>query len=643
MSNKSKQSVVERNREVLSKAFTVGSEPSGIPLQSSQQQPEDRESVFNKSGAIEPPHDPETLAGLFEISNSLRPNVDAYAVNIDAFGHRLEAAIDLDAEDANEKIADSIIMERLAKEGFDITEAELDDLKPTDEEIENRAKALKLGSRIEKSKVQAFFRFVAQDMSFPKLRKITRQDLEVTGNAYWEILRNNAGSIARFVYVPSWTVRLRGINPQPMTVKERVQISPITFGTVNITKQFRTYVQLAETGTPVFFKEFGDPRIVSRTTGHFFSNMEELRKKEGETAQPANEMIHFKIESSRSPYGVPRWIGVLISVLGSRSAEEVNFFYFENKTVPPMAVLVSGGRLSKSSVPRIENFIENQIKGKRNFHKIMVLEAVAPNNRTEGPSPQRPMIEIKPLLDAQHKDGLFQEYDQNNIDKVGSSFRVPRLLRGESRDFNRATALAALRMAEEQVFQPERDDFDFFVNNRIMPELNAKFWRYQSNSPVSRDPETMGKLVAELTKQGVLVPAESRMLAGDIFNREFEIIKDDWTKQPLSFTLAGIQTGQESSPSARRIDEEKGDTTSGDLDSGGRLKPAQGKQPKIPSITSDGMSEVAQMLLRIRSSLTSSLQKEEIEQLRRDREENGGETIVIEVTPDQMDEFIDRE
>ena len=57
------------------------------------------------------------------------------------------------------------------------------------------------------------------------------------------------------------------------------------------------------------------------------------------------------------------------SVLGSRQAEEVNFLYFENKSVPPLALLVSGGRLSAQSIPRIESFIENHIRGKRNFHK----------------------------------------------------------------------------------------------------------------------------------------------------------------------------------------------------------------------------------------------------------------------------------
>jgi hypothetical protein len=42
-----------------------------------------------------------------------------------------------------------------------------------------------------------------------------------------------------------------------------------------------------------------------------------------------------------------------------------------------------------------------------------------------------------------------------------------------------------------------------------------------------------------------LTPEEGRVLAGDIFNREFRKIGDDWTKRPITLTLAGIQTGVE--------------------------------------------------------------------------------------------------
>ncbi len=50
-------------------------------------------------------------------------------------------------------------------------------------------------------------------------------------------------------------------------------------------------------------------------------------------------------------------------------------------------------------------------------------------------------------------------------------------------------------------------------------------------------------MVERLVRVGVLTPEEGRVLAGDIFNKEFRKIGDDWTKRPITLTLAGIQTG----------------------------------------------------------------------------------------------------
>ena len=118
-------------------------------------------------------------------------------------------------------------------------------------------------------------------------------------------------------------------------------------------------------------------------------------------------------------------------------------------------------------------------------------------------------------------------------------------MRGESKDFNRATAESALRFAEDQVFQPERDEFDFLMNRKVLADMGVRFWKFRSQTPVTRDPERMTEMVERLVRVGVLTPEEGRILAGDIFNREFRKIGDDWTKRPITLTLAGIQTGVE--------------------------------------------------------------------------------------------------
>ena len=524
----------ERLQTIL-KAVVVGArvqDPASRPAG------EDTGAAFSSAGALVPPYDPEVLCLLVEHSNSLRQNVDSYATNIDGNGYRFDAVIDFDAEDARSKVADAMTLERLAmKEAKTLPEGM--STTPTAEEVSARFNELRQLARMERAKLDAFFDFACFDHSFVDLRRRTRQDLEVTGNAFWEVLRDGKGDLARLVYVPSYTVRLLPLDREPVEVTERVRVSPVSFDTVSARRRMRRYVQVQSTEC-VYFKAFGDPRIVSRSTGRVFPDVAALKAAKADDG-PATELLHFAIHSPRSPYGVPRWVGTLLSVLGSRQMEEVNYLYFENKSVPPMALLVSGGRLSETSVPRIERFIEENLKGKANFHKILILEADGAGTGDGG----RAKIELRPLTDAQQQDALFQVYDERNIDKVGSAFRLPRLLRGESKDFNRATAESALRFAEDQVFQPERDEFDFLMNRKLLADMGVRFWRFRSQTPVTRDPERMTEMVERLVRVGVLTPEEGRLLAGDIFNREFRKIGDDWTKRPITLTLAGIQTGVE--------------------------------------------------------------------------------------------------
>jgi PBSX family phage portal protein len=496
-------------------------------------------SLFGASGALEPPYDPEVLCLLLEHSNALRQNVDAYATNIDGFGHRFDPAIDFEADDADRRIGECIYLERLAAQGRGETPGEVE-LEPTPDEVKERRRELVQLARAERARLNTFFEACSFEHSFVELRRRTRQDLEVTGNAYWEVLRNAQGEIARLVYVPSYTMRLLPLDPAPVAVEEQLRISPVTLERVASRQRVRRFVQV-QYAQRTFFKGLGDPRVVSRTTGEVFASSDELQAARPDDG-PATEIVHFAIPSPRSPYGIPRWVGAMLAVMGSRSMEEVNYLYFENKSVPPLALLVSGGKLSEASIPRIERFIEENIRGKANFHKILILEAEGAGSASDA---AKAKIELRPLTEAQQKDALFQDYDERNIDKVGGAFRLPRLLRGDSRDFNRAVADAQLRFAEDQVFQPERDEFDYVINKRLLGDMGIRFWRFRSQTPVTRDPERMTDMVEKLVRVGVLTPEEGRVLASDIFNREFAKLGADWTKRPITLTLAGIQTGVE--------------------------------------------------------------------------------------------------
>jgi PBSX family phage portal protein len=567
------------DRIALIKAHVVGrervAESNAMPWTDVDQ----REQVFAGMGVVTPPYDPETLAILFENSSSLRQNVDAYVTNIDAFGHRFEPVIDIDAGDVDHRIANALLVERQRRA---LRPQHGEDLKlpapapPTPDEVAAKKAEVTEQMRLERSRLETFFDFCCVDLSFVTLRRRTRQDIEVMGNGYWEVLRDGGGEIVQLVYLPGFTMRLLPLDLALVEVDVNVKISEISFDTMKVRRRFRRYVQVFEQQV-VYFKEFGDPRVLSRKRGTFFSSLDELLASDA-TDGPATEVLHFKLHNPRSAYGMPRWIGNLLSVLGTRQAEEVNFLYFENKSVPPLALLVSGGRLSAQSIPRIESFIENHIRGKRNFHKILILEA-EPAGGGGLDHTGRMKIELRPLTGAQQSDALFQNYDERNHDKVGQSFRLPRLLRGDIRDFNRSTSDSALSFAEMQVFQPEREEFDFIINRKILADMGIRFWRLRSNSPVTRDPAAMADIVRGLVNANILTPEEGRMLASDVFNREFKKISASWVKQPVSLTLAGIPPTPE--PESALIDpevqkDERGTPTHELAAAGGQRAPAQG-------------------------------------------------------------------
>ena len=515
------------------KAFVIGDETT----RETSRAVDELTKSFEQAGAIPPPFDPRVLNDLFENSSALRPNVDAYATNIDANGFHLEPSVTLSGDDARKIVRDAIYLERLEARDKGST---VDPI-PSEDEVAERIKIVEQAMALERMRVLSFFDACTVEESFTSLRRRTRQDLEVTGNAYWEILRDSRGRVTQFVYLPVASMRLttQGREFVPVVVPRR--LTPITVVREKRSRRFRRFVQVVD-GSPnsaVYFKELGDPRVMSAKTGAYYDTDLAMKAKEGPTATTATEVFHFRIASSGTPYGVPRWIGALLAVFGTRHAEEVNYLYFENKSVPPLAMLVSGGRVSADSVKRIESYVENQIKGKKNFHKILIIEAEPTGGDVENNG--RMKIELRPLTMAQQSDALFQKYDERNADKVGIMFRLPRMLRGDVRDFNRSTAEAALEFAERQVFGPERVEFDFTINRFVLADLDVRYFKFVSNSVQVRDPQVMANIIAKLKSANVLVAADARDLVGElVFDRKLPEIDADWIYQPEMLTQVGI-------------------------------------------------------------------------------------------------------
>lgn len=502
---------------------------------------EDLDHAFEQAGALEPPYAVNALLDIYEKSSALPQNIKAMATNIDGFGYHLEPVIDLAKEDADTKVAGMIRVERAQQAAGSITyvgDGRLN-IDPTDEEIAERKRQLAARMRLEESLINLFFDSCAREISFTSLRKETREEREITANAYWEVLRDEFGRIESFKRIPSYSMRLMPIDMIPTVAEAKVRISATQIGVKKIIKNFRRFVQVAE-GRTVYFKEFNDPRCVDALTGRYYLNNEALQA-EIPGAIPASEIIHFSVTCFHSPYGIPRWIGTLLAVLGTTAAEEVNYLYFDNKSIPPMALLVSGAHVSDETVKSISEYLETEFKGRTNFHKLLVLEAET--SAMSGAQSSQVRMTLQPLTSAQQQDGLFLKYLELNRDFIGQAYRLPRIITGNTKDFNRASLEGAIRFAEQQVFQPERTDFDDFINRILFLEMGWSTWKFVSNSPATTDPQTLATMVASMTQAGILTPEDARNIATQIFNQEITKLNAAWTKQPLTVTMAMLGQG----------------------------------------------------------------------------------------------------
>jgi PBSX family phage portal protein len=486
--------------EVDGRALVFKGRDTALPV--SRKMTEDPFSGKYGDGIIEPPYSLEYLAQLPDHSNILSQCIEAMETNIDGFGFMLEPIGDADPE----------------KDGVYGKDAE-----------------------DERKRILHFFEFCNADIPYSQLRRRVRRDIETTGNGYWEIVRDGKGEISWIEHIESHTMRLTKLDSQRTDVTLVIRDDASNeLQEYDYKKFFRRFVQIRN-GQKVFFKEFGDPRVIDSRSGMVVGE----ERIADDDFTPATEVIHFKLYSPHSPYGVPRWIGNLLAVLGSRQAEEVNYEYFENNTVPPLALLVAG-RLGDKTVERIQDFIEEHMKGRKGFHKILVVEASpAMSSNLPGSTTPRTTIEFKPLSDAQQKDALFDNYDKGNREKVRSSFRLPPIFVGLTSDYTRATAHESKDIAEEQVFAPERADHDFVVNRLLFPAMGIRYWKYKSLSADTNDVEVMAGVLDVFCRCGLTVKEAreemSRLLNRPLTMREGE--EAEWLDMPLTVYLEKLRTG----------------------------------------------------------------------------------------------------
>jgi len=424
------------------------------------------------ASTVPPPYDPKLLAELPEYSAALGPAIEAMVTNTAGFGHRIVSAL---------RISDSD--DKLRKE----VQREVD------------------------SAANFFSAAYIGGTTFDQLRIRTRRDRETVGYGFWEVIRDTKGKVAGFNYLPATEMRLGRITKDPIKLERTVPHHED--GVMSTRKQVyhrrvRTYCQSLG-AKKVWFKDYGDPRTIDPRTGDVNDKLSK--------AEAANEVIYWPLILTKTAYGLPRYIGNLLSVTGSRSRDEMCYYLLRHNNVPALALLVSNGNLTDPSITRIQEFLDTAVKGEGSFAKVVIIEAESAFDGFEG-TPNMKM-EMKPLIEAQHTDAMFSNYDQENHDKLLQSFRLPPVFIGRSKDYNRATADTARKLADEQVFAPERSAEEAVINQLLM-EMGYVWARFRVSGPNITHNEDIVNVMSHAEKAGGMTPAISRRMVEDIMGQD---------------------------------------------------------------------------------------------------------------------------
>lgn len=342
---------------------------------------------------------------------------------------------------------------------------------------------------------------------------------EIFGIAYLEVIRDLAGEVVQIDFI-------RDVPSVTMTDPMEPYQDFVYFHHGEEThrkKKFKKYRQTIG-GKTVYYKEFGDPRVMDNRNGKYVTDGLEL-------PYQANEIMEFKIGTK--PYGEVRWIGQLLGVDGSRRAESLNNNYFINGRHTPLMIMVQGGTLTDESFTKLQQYMED-IKGENGQHAFIVLEAENAEQRTDFETQDKPEIEVKDIASILQKDELFQEYLDNNRRRCQSAFQLPDLYVGYTTDFNRATAQTAQEVTEQQVFQPERKSLAWAINNRLLNCYRFKHVEVYFKEPDITNPDDLAKILTIANAAGGVTPNDAREILYDQLGKTSEDFDGDWANTPVT-------------------------------------------------------------------------------------------------------------
>lgn len=470
-----------------------------------------------------------------------------------------------DIAEANADIMSAIEAKAVNEAGFGYTLDPIIPVYKTDEEDDNKDPIwrrkdtgeiipFELVNQIHKEKeiIESFINNLCPQESYTRINTNRVRWINKIKFCYWEVIRGINGDMLGVQPIKD-QLSIRHCKEDSSPVKDypyKVRVGS-EWVVHKMDWYFKRYVQIGKMGKKTYFKSFGDERFLDKRTGKYYQS-----KAEAPTdAVEASELIVHELSGSNV-----RWFPAFAHAQIAKGIALTNRDTMNNNGVPRLFVVLIG-----SDDENVEKIVKNQFKRikKEGSREMIAFVRVKPSIIGAGPDESAVPVEMRfePLSKLQEKEGMFLELDENCSGKIKKCFRLSDLFMGKAdSSLNRATAYVMRKLAENQVFSPERLDFDEWVNKFLFADKGYKYWKYRSNSAELEDTETFLKLI-ELYLNNGMVPNEFRSLAPELIGTELETIPEDWANLPkyLSIVQSRMNSIERNQKSATSLEVQKSD------------------------------------------------------------------------------------
>jgi len=492
MADKPKKTNQQHRRELrtLAAALAKAEDNKAIERNYEEQDPYEGLSI---EGVMEPPYNFATLQTVVENSDILQSCINAMKQNIDGFGYELT----YNGKDQTAKPPEN----------------DKDFIRGTD-----------------------FFDRCNEERSFQAERQDFRLDFESVGCGAFEFIRDpETNNVIAAYALPVRNMRKMYKDEVPTTVTYRVKREGKDY-LLRVRKRFRRYVLVYDnTQEYRYFKTLGDPRPLDAITG-------EYKKTPAQCQKVATEVLWLENKMPGYNYGIPRWFGALLDVLGRSDAQYVNRTLLSAGGTPKLIIMVTGGTLTDESWEDLKSVLQST-RGLTNYHEPLILEASADNldlNASGGST----KLEILDWTKFREKDVMFEKYGNTTKDSVRNVFRLPPVYIGDLGSYTFASLYASRESGEEQVFIPEREAFDEVINNRVMPILPVTTYRYRTKGPQVRGSEETRKAIDTFSRAGALTINHSIRMANEAFRLNMSMFDEKWANYPIPIVMKMVEMGQ---------------------------------------------------------------------------------------------------